>query len=276
MFEKINFASKLRERVFTQNICLASVNQLPAEVYRDLNSYLPQFFIYSKNNFVKGNLKVLNNKEFLLIPAENQVLNMHKPVLLILSFRDKRYIFQTIVKEKKNNEYVLKILEPRQAPRYKLKNPVPVFISFIPQNLIYSFLNKNYFLVRESNFSLSEEFEKLKEVYFYDLLFDEKNIIDKEFNRLIEKTFLVAELEDISAEGTCVKARGNINLPEEVFLLYLKFTLLTPEKELKFALLSHLRNLRPEKDFTYFHLMFLIGFKPGVWDKISSVIKLLT
>jgi hypothetical protein len=273
MIEKINFATKLKERVFTQNICLSSITQLPSEIQKNLKVFLSKFLIYSKNNFIKGNLKILSSKEFFLLKSSNFTLNPQNPVLLILPFKDKRYIFQTFVEEVKSEGYKLKILEPRQDLRFKLKTPVPVFISFIPQNLIYFFLNKNYFLVRESNFCLSEEFEKLKEIYFYDLLFDEKSKIDEQFSKLIEKTFLIGELEDISGEGACVKARGTINFPEEVFLLYLKFSLSVSEIELKFALISHLRNLRFENNFTYFHLMFLMGFKPGIWGKILSIFK---
>ena len=102
---------------------------------------------------------------------------------------------------------------------------------------------------------------------------DEKNKVKEEFKKAIYKYQIKGELINISSKGAYIKTSSIIQIPEKVLLVYTKFEISIKNKSLSFGLLCHLRDFHFEEDNTFFHLGFLIGFKPEVWNKIEELIK---
>ncbi|WP_038057937.1 PilZ domain-containing protein [Thermodesulfobacterium hydrogeniphilum] len=275
MLDKVELLTKIKTRVLNKNISLGALNLLPQDLQKNLNFILQKAVLFYNQKLLKANLEVINNKKLLIknLP-ENITLSKGELILIILPAENKRYVFQTVVKEKLPEGYKVEILNPRYEKRIKIKAEVPVFLSLTPQKLFFNFLNNDYYLIRESN--LSFENGKENDIYFFDLIFDEKNLLEEEFRSLIRKTHIKGNLVDISSSGICVKTHGIIQPPENLFLLYARFEISVLQKKIKFGLLCHLRNLRYEGNFTYFHLMFLISFKANVWEKIKEFLEKLS
>ena len=181
--EKISLTNKIKTSILTRNIQLGSLNYLPASLKVDLNKTLKGALIFHKQNLLKGNLKVLNKGE-IFIDKEPGIPEFSEGdlVIIILPQPNIRYVFQTVVKEKLPDGYKLGILNPRYDKRLILKTVVPAFVTYLKPNLFISFIENEYYLIRNSNFSL-EDASQLKELQFYDLIFNEKNQIDEEFKK---------------------------------------------------------------------------------------------
>uniref|UniRef100_A0A7V5XHK4 Uncharacterized protein n=1 Tax=Thermodesulfobacterium geofontis TaxID=1295609 RepID=A0A7V5XHK4_9BACT len=183
--EKISLTNKIKTSILTRNIQLGSLNYLPDSLKVDLNKTLKGALIFHKQNLLKGNLKVLNKGE-IFIDKEPGIPEFSEGdlVIIILPQPNIRYVFQTVVKEKLPDGYKLGILNPRYDKRLVLKTVVPAFVTYLNPNLFISFIENEYYLIRNSNFSL-EDASQLKEIQFYDLIFNEKNQIDEEFKKAI-------------------------------------------------------------------------------------------
>ncbi len=275
MLDKIDLITRLKKTLQTKNIALSALNFLPKETQKNLEDLLKRALIFYNRNLIKADLEVISHREVLLknIP-EDLKLKKGELVIIILPEQDKKYVFQTLVEEIFPQGYKVKILDPRYEKRIKIREEVPVFLSFISPRLLFNLLNlnKDYYLLRESNMVFDEEHEE-KEYYFFDLIFDERNMLDQEFKSVIRKTHINGTLIDISSNGMCVKTEGIIHSPEDLTLIYARFEFESKGKLLKFGLLGHLRNFRHEQGFTYIHLSFLMGFKPDVWEKIKPFFK---
>jgi len=213
----------------------------------------------------------LNSKE-LLIKKEGTLPTFQKGelALLILPFSKVRYIFEAKIKEEREDGYLAEILDPRNDERISIKGHIPVFFSYTPEKYVQKLLHKaEYYLLRETNFTI-EAYSTLNEVYLYDLIITSTHTIDEEFKKLIQKTFLVGELVDLSKGGLCVRAQGEINISDEFGVFYLKFNLSTSSKTLKFALFAHLRNVSFREGYTYFHFAHLVEFRKEFWDLIKE------
>lgn len=269
---KIHLLTKLKTSVLSKNVSLASLNYLPSPLKKDLNKTLNQALIFYQQSLIKGALKVISPEKLLLLKnPQTPQINKGETVLIVIPHNKIKYVFQTILENSTSEGFILKIIKPRHDKRLVLNTSVPVFISFVSYNLFLNFLQKDYFLVRNSNFSLDDP--SLKNLEFYDIIFDENNNVDKDFQSLIHKSHLKGELIDISSGGICIKIGSILQIPENTHLIYTKFEISVEESELKFGLLSHLRNARIEGNSSILHLMFLIGFKPEVWNKIEEIIK---
>lgn len=269
--DKIHLLTKLKASVLNKNISLASLNYLPSPLKKDLNKTLNQALIFYQHTLIKGTLKVIETEKLLLKDLDIPQINKGDTILIVIPHDKIKYVFQTTVHDLTSEGFILKILKPRYDKRLVLNTSIPVFISFIPYNLFLNFLQKDYFLLRNSNFSLNDP--SLKNLEFYDIIFDENNNVDKDFQNIIQKSQLKGELINISSGGLCIKIDSIVQIPENTHLIYTKFEILTEESGLKFGLLSHLRNVRIEGNSTILHLMFLIGFKPEVWKKIEEIIE---
>lgn len=270
--DKISLTQKIKISVLTRNIQLGSLNYLPTSLKADLNKTLKAALIFYQQNLLKGSLKVLNEGELLLDKeAEIPEFSKGELILIIIPQNKVKYIFQTLVEEILPDGYKLKILTPRYDKRLILKNLIPVFVSYINSNLFLNFIKKEYYLIRNSNFSLDSALE-LNDLQFYDLVFNEKNQIDEEFKRAINTYQIHGEIVDISSGGICVKVSSIVQIPENIYLLYTKFEILSESKSIKSGLLCHLRNTRFEGTNTFLHMAFLIPFKPEVWEKIKEIL----
>jgi len=271
--DKINLSNKLKISVLTRNIQLGSLKYLPQPLKIDLNKTLEKALIFYRQNFLKDTLKVLNDKEILILKSSKDP-NFSKGELLIIIIpqNEIRYVFQALVKEVTQEGYILKILNPRYDKRLILKNPISVLASYISHNLFLNFLQKNYFLIRNSNFSL-ENASELKDLQFYDLIFNENNQIDNEFKKVINTSQIQGKIVNISSGGLCIKISTALNIPENTHLIYTKFEISIKNKSIKFGLLCHLKNHHLEGQNTFMHLSFLIPFKPEVWHKIEEILK---
>ena len=271
--EKISLTNKIKTSILTRNIQLGSLNYLPASLKVDLNKTLKGALIFHKQNLLKGNLKVLNKGE-IFIDKEPGIPEFSEGdlVIIILPQPNIRYVFQTVVKEKLPDGYKLGILNPRYDKRLILKTVVPAFVTYLKPNLFISFIENEYYLIRNSNFSL-EDASQLKELQFYDLIFNEKNQIDEEFKKAINTYQIQGEIVDMSSGGLCIKAPVMVQIPENIHLVYTKFEIIVEDKSIKSGLLCHLRNTRFEGTNTFLHVAFLIPFKPEVWKKLEEVLK---
>jgi len=271
--DKIELSSKIKISVLSRNVQLASLKYLPTPLRVDLDRTLKNAIVFYKQNIVKDSLKVLNEKEIIL--EKTQYLpefTEGELNLIILPYNEIKYIFQTVVEEILPEGYKLKILSPRHDKRLIFKIPIPAFVSYVPHSLFLNFLQKNYYLVRNTNFSL-ENVSELRDLEFYDLIFDEKNQLDEEFKKIINKYHIQGELVDISSGGLCVKATPIIQIPENTHLLYTKFEISSQNGNIKSGLLCHLRSHRIEKNKTFLHMAFLLTFKPEIWQKLEEILK---
>lgn len=272
--EKINLTYKIKSSVLIKNIQLETLEELPQPLKANLSETLKKAIIFYKENTLKGNLKILNEKEILFLnpsipinPTEGDLF------LIIIPYKDYsiRYVFQLLVEKVTQDGIKLKILSPKVDNRLILKTYVPSFISYISQNLFFKFLQKNYFLLRQSNFSL-ENISQLNDLQFYDLIFNGKNQIDEEFKKEVSTYQIQGELRDISSGGMCIKISTALSIPENIHLTYTKFEVAVKKKTIKCGLLCHLKHHRLEGQHTFLHLSFLISFKPEIWDKIKEIL----
>jgi hypothetical protein len=271
--EKISLSNKIKTSILIRNIQLGSLNYLPESLKVDLNKALKEAIIFHKQNLLKGTLKAINEKEIFLekepgIPE----LSEGDLVIIIIPQSNIRYVFQTLVKGKLPDGYKLEILNLRHDKRLILKTIVPAFVTYLKPNLFINFIENEYYLIRNSNFSL-ENAPQLKELQFYDLIFNEKNQIDEEFKRAINTYQIQGEIVDISNGGLCVKSPVMVQIPENIHLVYTKFEIIVEDKSIKSGLLCHLRNTRFEGTNTFLHMAFLIPFKPEVWKNIEEILK---
>jgi hypothetical protein len=270
--DKIDLTNKIKTSVLRRNVQLASFKYLPTPLKKDLERTLKNAIIFYKQDIIKGSIKVINEKEIFLYKEKNlPEIKEGELILIILPYNEVKYIFQTSVEEISSDGYKLKILSPRHDKRLVLKTPVPAFISYIPHNLFLNFLQKNYYLVRNTNFSM-EKVSELKDLQFYDLIFDERNQLDEEFKKAVNKNHVQGEIIDISSGGLCTKVASIIQIPENTHLLYTKFEITSKNGSIKSGLLCHLRKDRVEGKETFLHMSFLLTFKPEIWQKLEEII----
>lgn len=267
------------ENLFTQkrNISVKSFEVLPSEIKLFLDYYLKRMLaLYNQKVFpvsVKPSDK--NLEEVILVKDKNLPPFRKKDFLLLILPTEKvRYIFQTIVKEELDDTYKLKILDPRIEERYKLPKPITTFLSYLTKKNILTFLNQDYLFIRDSNLSSLEEVEKLREIYFFDLILNPKDQVEDEFIKIINKIHLKGELVDISRKGLCIKTSESFFPAEENTFFYVRFQLELLQKQIfKFGLLCHLRNVRTQNSHVYFHLMYFLKFQSEVWEKLKERLK---
>uniref|UniRef100_A0A7V4N376 PilZ domain-containing protein n=1 Tax=Thermodesulfobacterium geofontis TaxID=1295609 RepID=A0A7V4N376_9BACT len=271
--EKISLTNKIKTSILIRNIQLGSLNYLPDPLKVDLNKALKDALIFHKQNLLKGTLKALNEREiFFNKDVEIPEFSEGDLVIIIIPQSNRRYVFQTIVKENLSDGYKLRILSPRHDKRLILKTIVPIFITYLNPSLFTNFIESEYYLIRNSNFSL-EDVSQLNELQFYDIIFNEKNQIDEEFKKSINTYQVQGEIVDISSGGLCVKTPVILQIPENIHLVYTKFEIVAENKNIKSGLLCDLRNIRFEGITTFLHMAFLISFKPEVWKKIEEILK---
>lgn len=274
--DKISLTKKIQASVLTRNIQLGSLNYLPTPLKIDLNKTLQGALIFYQQNLLKRTLKVLNEREIFLNKEPGMIEFLKGDLVLIIIPQNKiKYIFQTTVEEVLPDGYKLKILNPRHDKRLTLNTSVPVFISYINHSLFLNFIQNEYYLIRNSNFSL-EKASELDDLQFYDLVFDEKNQIDEEFKKAINTYQIMGEMVDISSGGVCIKTYNIVQIPENVHLFHTKFEISVQNKSIKAGLLCHLRNTRFEEINTFLHMAFLLPFKPEVWKRIEEILEPLT
>ena len=138
-------------------------------------------------------------------------------LLIIIPHNETRYVFQTLIEECTPEGYRLRILDPRHEKKLTFKTVIPVFLSFIPHDLFLNFLQKDYYLIRESNFSLDDTTSISDSLHFYDLIFDENNKVEEKFKKAIYEYQIKGELVNISSEGAYIKTPSIIQIPEKVF-----------------------------------------------------------
>ncbi|MCX8041007.1 MAG: hypothetical protein N3A56_00765 [Thermodesulfobacteriaceae bacterium] len=269
------------ENLFTQkrNISVKSFEVLPSEVKLFLDYYLKKMLaLYNQKVFpVSVKLSDKNLEEIILMKDENLPSLKEKDfLLLILPTEKARYIFQTVVKEELEEVYKLKILDPRVEERYKPPKPISVFLSYLTEKNILTFLNQDYLFIRDSNLSSLEEVEKLGEIYFFDLILNPKDQVEDDFIKIINKIHLKGELVDISRRGLCITTSESFFPSKENTFFYVRFQLDLPQKQIfKFGLLCHLRNVRTQNSYVYLHLMYFLKFNFEIWEKLKERIKCL-
>ncbi len=270
--DKVDLSSRIKTSILSKNVQLASLKYLPTPLKVDLNQTLKNAIIFYKQNLVKGILRVLNEREIFLYKSQGlPKFTEGELVLIILPYNKIKYIFQTLVEEISKEGYKLKILSPRQEERLVLKTSVPVFVSYIPYNMLLNFLQKGYYLVRNTNFSL-ENASELKDLQFYDLVFNEKNQLDKEFKKAISKHYIQGEIVDISNSGICIKSFPIVQIPENTQLFYIKFEISSRNGSIKSGLLCYLRGQHIDGEELYLHMSFLLSFKSDVWQKLEEIL----
>jgi len=265
MKEKISIASKIKERVLIRNLTLYSLDKLPSEIYQNLNNLKHNFLLLYAQRFYKPKIEILSPQEILLKKVgELPPFQKGELALLILPFTNVRYVFQITIREEGEEGFIAELIDPRYDERIPIKRHIPVFFSFIPPKFVQKLLSPEYQLLRETNCT-QESCAALTEVHLYDLIIDASHNIDEEFKGLIQKTFLVGELVDLSRGGLCARAKGHIEFTDDFGVFYLKFNLNLSSKSVKFALFGHLRNLSFKEDFTYFHFTYLVTLRPEFW-----------
>lgn len=275
MIDKVKLIEKLKTSVFQKNYSLGSVDYLPPFIKRNLDLFLKTAIVLYKQQPLKyREIKLKSSQSFIILLTENQVLEKGKVLLIIIPFESKRYIFQTLIKEVHEKSVEVEILPPRLEERIKISGSPVTFLSIIPQNFLINFIQKEHYLIRETNFSMKDlrEEPQSKELYFFDLVIDQNNAVDETFKNLINKHNFAGSLEDISNGGVCVKTPGALILSEELEngLIYLKTEISLKDTSVKLGVLTDLRNLRNEGFTTYFHLRFLISFKPEIWGYLKN------
>lgn len=271
MKERIDIATKIKERVLIRNLTLYSLEKLPSDIYKNIERLKTNFLLLYNQKFYKPHLVILTPRK-ILIKKDSEIPSLQKGelALLILPFSNTRYVFQIKITEENEEGFIGEIIDPRYGERITIKLQVPTFFSFITPKFVQNLLTQpGYQLLRESNF-LPESYPTLKEIHLYDLIIDERHNIEDEFKSLIQKTFLVGELVDLSMEGLCAKAKGEIKISDDLGVFYIKFNLPLPEKMVKFALFTHLRNLTFREGYTYFHLTFLVSLRKEFWEALRA------
>ncbi len=271
MKERIDIALKIKERVLVRNISLYSLELLPSEIKEKLESFQQKFLLLYAQKIYKPEIEILDKKKvFIKKTSDIPEFQRGDICLLILPFNNLRYVFQVKIVEENEKGYLGEFVDPRYDERILVKKPTPVFFSFIPPQFVQNLIsNPSFQLLRESNFSL-ESYPDLKEIHVYDFIIDENHSISEEFKKLIQKTFVVGELVDLSSGGLCARTRGHINITDDFGVFYLKFNLDLSSKLIKFGLFTHLRNTTFKEDFTYFHLAFLVSLKKEFWNTIKG------
>ena len=200
MIDKVHFLNKLKISVLNKNILLGSLNYLPSSLKKDLEKTFKQALIFYRQNFLKGTLKAFNAKELFLSKTSKMPEFLKGELLLIIiPHNETRYVFQTLIEECTPEGYRLRILDPRHEKKLTFKTVIPVFLSFIPHDLFLNFLQKDYYLIRESNFSLDDTTSISDSLHFYDLIFDEKNKVEEKFKKAIHEYQVKGELINISS-----------------------------------------------------------------------------
>ncbi len=273
MKEKISLATKLKERVLIKNFSLMSLNKLPSEIYKNLSVFIKNFLLLYQGNLFKPRLEVISDTS-LLIHKDFNLPNFKdgEVLLLILPFSQSRYVFQVKVVESQEAGWKVEIIDPRTDERIPIKNKVPLFFSYITPQYVQSLIqDPEYQLLRESNFSI-DTLPDLEEVHLYDLILNANHNIDENFKKLIQKTFLVGELVNISRGGLSAKTPGQVNLSDDFGVFYVKFNLPISNRLFKFALFSHLRDIENREGFTFFHLAYITGLKREFWEVLKDLL----
>ncbi len=274
MREKINLASKIKERVLISNNSLISLDKLPSEIYQNLLHFSKNFLLLYKQNIYKPHLEIVSDKEILLFKKESiPDFKVSEVLLLILPFPNVRYIFQCKVKEVNERGYLVEILDPREDERISLSERRPLFISHIPFNYVQKILqDPGYQLLRETNFSL-EDLDNLEEAHIYDLILNSSHNIDETFKKLIQKTLLVGEVINLAKGGIAGRFSGTLRFTDEFNIFYLKFELIIKEKVFKFGILSHLKGETVQDGTTSLSFIFIRGLKKEFWDILKEGFK---
>lgn len=274
MTEKLSFSLKLRERLSGRNLSLNSFSKLPANILGLLKSGgLKPLLVYQKNIY-PVQILILDDHTFSLNKEGLPRLQPFELFLLVVPQGDVRYIFQARLSKEEGQNYIVSILDPRIELRIPIIKSVPAFISFIPSTYVNKLLqNEHYYLMREINFSSEVDFISKNEVYIYDLVLDEKSMLDEEFKKHVQRVFLTGILKDLSRSGACVTTKGRINIAEDTLIFYLRFEVPTKERLMKFALFSLLRDISYHEDNTNLHFNFLTSLKPEAWGLIEKELK---
>ena len=274
MIEKLSFSLKLRERLSGKNLSLNSFSKLPANILDLLKSgKLKPLLVYQKNIY-PVQILILDDHTFSLTKEGLPSLQPFEVLLLVIPQGDVRYIFQARLSKEEGQNYIVSILDPRSELRIPIIKSVPAFISFIPSTYVNKLLqNEHYYLMREVNFSTEVDFISKNEVYIYDLVLDEKSMVDEEFKKHVQRVFLTGILKDLSRSGACVTTKGRINIAEDTLVFYLRFEVPTKERLMKFALFSLLRDVTYQEDNTTLHFNFLTSLKPEAWALIEKELK---
>jgi len=274
MIEKLSFSLKLRERLSGKNLSLNSFSKLPANILDLLKSgKLKPLLVYQKNIY-PVQILILDDHTFSLTKEGLPSLQPFEVLLLVIPQGDVRYIFQARLSKEEGQNYIVSILDPRSEPRLSIPKPIPSFLSFIPPAYVNKLLqNEHYYLMREVNFSSEVDFISKKEIYIYDLVLDEKSMVDEEFKKHVQRVFLTGILKDLSRSGACVTTKGRINIAEDTLVFYLRFEVPTKERLMKFALFSLLRDVTYQEDNTTLHFNFLTSLKPEAWALIEKELK---
>lgn len=269
MKEKINLASKIKDRVLVKNLSLNSLKKLPPEIFNKLSDLLKNFMLLHEGKLYKPEVRIIDEKTLLLKPEGLPVLNNNEVLLLILPFSEIRYIFIAKVTNIEHNGYTVTFMDPRSEERLPIEQKIPAFLSLIPQQFIRELIqNPAYQLLRESNATV-DNYHLLEEIHIYDLILDDNHHVEEKFKKFIQKTLFVGEILDISKGGLAVKIPSKVQLDDEFNVFYVKFTFSQP-KILKFALFSHLRNISQLEGGTIFHFSFLTGLNPELWNLIKG------
>lgn len=274
MTEKLSFSLKLRERLSGRNLSLNSFSKLPTNILDLLKSgRLKPLLVYQRNIY-PVQISILDNHTFCLNKEGLPSLQPFEVFLLVVPQGDVRYIFQARLSKEEGQNYLVNILDSRSEPRLSIPKPIPTFLSFIPPAYVNKLLqNEHYYLLRETNFATEVDFISKNEVYIYDLVLDEKSMIDEEFKKHVQRVFLTGILKDLSRSGACVTTKGRINIAEDTLIFYLRFEVPTKERLMKFALFSLLRNVTYHEDNTNLHFNFLTSLKPEAWDLNEKELK---
>jgi hypothetical protein len=274
MIEKLSFSLKLRERLSGKNLSLNSFSKLPANILDLLKSgKLKPLLVYQKNIY-PVQILILDDHTFSLTKEGLPSLQPFEVLLLVIPQGDVRYIFQARLSKEEGQNYIVSILDPRSEPRLSIPKPIPSFLSFIPPAYVNKLLqNEHYYLMREVNFSSEVDFISKKEIYIYDLVLDEKSMVDEEFKKHVQRVFLTGILKELSRSGACVTTKGRINIAEDTLVFYLRFEVPTKERLMKFALFSLLRDVTYQEDNTTLHFNFLTSLKPEAWALIEKELK---
>jgi hypothetical protein len=274
MTEKLSFSLKLRERLSGRNLSLNSFSKLPTNILDLLKSgKLKPLLVYQRNIY-PVQILILDDHTFSISKEGLPSLQPFEVFLLVVPQGDVRYIFQARLSKEEGQNYIVSIIDPRSEPRLSIPKPIPTFLSFIPPAYVNKLLqNEHYYLLRETNFAKEVDFISKKEIYIYDLVLDEKSMVDEEFKKHVQRVFLTGILKDLSRSGACVTTKGRINLAEDSLVFYLRFEVPTKERLMKFALFSLLRNVTYHEDNTNLHFNFLTILKPEAWALIEGELK---
>jgi hypothetical protein len=274
MTEKLSFSLKLGERLSGRNLSLNSFSKLPTNILDLLKSgRLKPLLVYQRNIY-PVQISILDDHTFCLNKEGLPSLQPFEVFLLVIPQGDLRYIFQARLSKEEGQNYIVSILDSRSEPRLSIPKPIPTFLSFIPPAYVNKLLqNEHYYLLRETNFATEVDFISKKEIYIYDLVLDEKSMIDEEFKKHVQRVFLTGILKDFSRSGACVTTKGRINIAEDTLIFYLRFEVPTKERLMKFALFSLLRDISYHEDNTNLHFSLLTSLKPEAWGLIEKELK---